>query len=166
MEHGTREMLEAYGKALEDGGPLPEGVAGVLAERMESDMPVRDAVLLMAGCGKDVEWVERFLADPPAFTREIAGMLRDAFVNEPDMPRLAYADMAMGILASSAPTQVSQPLAIYAYLHWTAGDVEDARWAAEEALGRNPDNSLAALVLTALAKKLKPADLVQSRSSE
>ena len=48
MEQGIKEMLEAYAKALKDGSLLSGETARALAGRMETDMSVRDAVLLMA----------------------------------------------------------------------------------------------------------------------
>ena len=49
MEHGIKEMLRAYEKALENGSLLTPETAEALTKRMETDMSVRDAVLLMAG---------------------------------------------------------------------------------------------------------------------
>lgn len=158
MEQGIREMLEAYAKALKDGSLLSDETARALAGRMETDMSVRDAVLLMAGCGRDVEWAERFIADPPAFTREIAGMLRVAFKTGIDADRLGRADIALSTMAIAHPT-ASQPLAVDAYLHWAAGDEHEALHMTDLAFDRDPANSLAALVGSALLKKVKAAEL-------
>ena len=158
MEHETKEMLEAYGKALEDGGLLSPETAKALAEHMEASMAVRDAVLLMAGCGRDVEWVERFLADPQTFKAPVAVMMRKSFKAGPDKERLLNADIALSTMAIAAP-HASQPLAVNAYLHWASGDDGEARHMTELALDRDSDNILAGLVATALDKEFGPADL-------
>lgn len=41
MGYGVKTMFETYGKTLE-GGLMPQGMAGVLAERMETNMAIRD----------------------------------------------------------------------------------------------------------------------------
>lgn len=161
MEHGIKEMLGAYAKALENGSLLTPETAEALTKRMETDMSVRDAILLMAGCGRSVEWAERFLADPPSFKDEIADMLHKAFKTGLGEERLTYADIALSTMAIASP-KASQPLAINAYLHWAAGDRREALHMTELALGRDPDNSLAALVRLALVKKIEAAELIQS----
>ena len=161
MEHGTKEMLEAYEKALEDGSLLPVETARALAGRMEASMAVRDAVLLMAGCGRDVEWAMRFMADPSAFEDEIADMLRVAFKAGIDEERLTYADIALSTMAIANPT-AAQPLAVNAYLHWAAGDGHEALHMTDLAFDRDPKNSLAALIGSALLKKVRAADLDQA----
>lgn len=161
MENETRrDMLETYAKALE-GGPMPLDAAKALVGRMEADKAFRDAVLLMAGCGRDVEWAERFIADPPAFTREIAGMLRVAFKTGIDADRLGRADMALAMMVFAVPT-ASQPLAVSAYLHWAAGDERWARRMVDAAFDRNQTNSLAHLVDDALVRSAHAAELVWS----
>ena len=158
MEQGIKEMLEAYAKALKDGSLLSGETARALAGRMETDMSVRDAVLLMAGCGKNVKWAERFMADPPSFKDEIADMLRKAFKTGLGEERLTYADIALSTMAIAHPT-ASQPLAVDAYLHWVAGDEHEALHMTDLAFDRDPANSLAALVGSALLKKVKAAEL-------
>lgn len=159
MENETRrDMLETYAKALE-GDSMPLDAAKALVGRMEADKAFRDAVLLMAGCGRDVEWAERFIADPPAFTREIAGMLVKTFKTGIDTGRLRRADMALAMMAFAAPT-ASQPLAVSAYLHWAIGDERWARRMVDAALKCDQTNSLAHLVDAALVRSAHAAELV------
>lgn len=158
MEQGIKEMLEAYAKALKDGSLLSGETARTLAERMETDMSVRDAVLLMAGCGGDVDWAMRFIAAPLAFEGEVKAMLVKTFKTGIDTGRLRRADMALAMMAFAAPT-ASQPFAVDAYLHWAAGDEHEALHMTDLAFDRDPANSLAALVGSALLKKVKAAEL-------
>lgn len=144
MENETRrDMLETYAKALE-GDSMPLDAAKALVGRMEADEAFRDAVLLMAGCGRD---------------REIAGMLRVAFKTGIDADRLGRADMALAMMVFAVPT-ASQPLAVSAYLHWAAGDERWARRMVDAAFDRNQTNSLAHLVDDALVRSAHAAELV------
>lgn len=161
MENETRrDMLETYAKALE-GGLMPLDAAKVLAGRMEADKAFRDAVLLMAGCGGNVDWAMRFIAAPLAFEGEVKTMLVKAFKTGIDTGRLRRADMALAMMAFAAPT-ASQPLAVSAYLHWAIGDERWARRMVDAAFNRNQTNSLAHLVDAALVRSAHAADLVQS----
>lgn len=151
MENETRRnMLETYAKALE-GGLMPLDAAKVLADRMEADRAFRDAVLLMAGCGGDVDWAMRFIAAPLAFEGEVKAMLVKTFKTGIDTGHLRRADMALAMMAFAAPT-ASQPLAVSAYLHWTIGDERWARRMVDAAFNRNQTNSLAHLVDAALVR--------------
>ena len=136
-------MLETYAKAL-GGGLMPLDAAKVLAGRMEADKTFRDAVLLMAGCGGNVNWAMRFIAAPLAFEGEVKAMLVKAFKTGIDTGRLRRADMALAMMAFAAPT-ASQPLAVSAYLHWAIGDERWARRMVDAAFNRNQTNSLAHL---------------------
>ena len=85
-------------------------------------------------------------------------MLRVAFKTGIDADRLGRADIALSIMAIAHPT-ASQPLAVDAYLHWAAGDEHEALHMTDLAFDRDPANSLAALVGSALLKKVKAAEL-------
>lgn len=161
MEHGIKEMLGAYAKALENGSLLTPETAEALTKRMETDMSVRDAILLMAGCGRSVEWAMRFIAAPLAFEGEVKAMLVKTFKTGIDADRLGRADMALAMMVFAVPT-ASQPLAVSAYLHWAAGDERWARRMVDAAFDRNQTNSLAHLVDDALVRSAHAADLVQS----
>lgn len=50
----------------------------------------RDAVLLMAGCGGNVDWAMRFIAAPLAFEGEVKAMLVKAFKNRNQTNSLAH----------------------------------------------------------------------------
>lgn len=159
MENKTRrDMLETYAKALE-GGPMPPDAAKVLAGRMEADKAFRDAVLLMAGCGVNVDWAMRFIAAPLAFEGEVKAMLVKTFKTGIDTGRLRRADMALAMMAFAVPT-ASQPLAVSAFLHWAIGDERRARRKVDAALKCDQTNSLAHLVDSALVRSAQAADLI------
>lgn len=161
MENETRrDMLETYAKALK-GGPMPPDAAKVLAGRMEADKAFRDAVLLMAGCGVNVDWAMRFIAAPLAFEGEVKAMLVKMFKTGIDIGRLRRADMVLAMMAFAAPT-ASQPHAVSAYLRWAIGDERRARRRVDAALKCDPTNSLAHLVDAALVRSVHAAELVQS----
>lgn len=126
---------------------------------MEADKTFRDAVLLMAGCGGNVDWAMRFIAAPLVFEGEVKAMLVKAFKTGIDAGRLRRADMALAMMAFAIPT-ASQPLAVIAYLHWVVGDERRARRMVDAALTCNQANSLAHLVDNALVRSVHAAELV------
>lgn len=86
-------------------------------------------------------------------------MLRVAFKTGIDADRLGRADMALAMMAFAVPTAL-QPLAVSAYLHWTAGD---ERWACrmvDAAFNRDQTNSLAHLVDDAPVRSAHAAEMV------